>query len=173
VSLVQRQNALYKYFCGEKTREKYAQLLVGIRMSKRELAQILEQQEWHDRTRWNEDGTRTPTSSAHVANAAATTINGGGEGKERKKRRSVFPAEEEEEEKEEKPVSPGATFLKEEEYFDAGEEEEDDDDEEEEEDDESAKLLREIATSLRALETKVDALIVARSTEKNSKKKKC
>ena len=145
-------------------------------MSKRELAQILEQQEWHDRTRWNEDGTRTPTSSAHVvavANVAATTINGGGEGKERKKRRSVFPAEEEEEEKEEKPVSPGATFLKEEEYFDAGEEEEGDDEEEEEEDDESAKLLREIATSLRALETKVDALIVARSTEKNSKKKKC
>ena len=146
-------------------------------MSKRELAQILEQQEWHDRTRWNEDGTRTPTSSAHdvaVANVAATTINGG-EGKERKKRRRVFPAEEEEEEKEEKPVSPGATFLKEEEYFDAGEEEEEDDDDdgEEEEDDESAKLLREIATSLRALETKVDALIVARSTEKNSKKKKC
>ena len=144
-------------------------------MSKRELAQILEQQEWHDRTRWNEDGTRTPTSSARdvaVANAAATTINGG-EGKERKKRRSVFPAEEEEEEKEEKPASPGATFLKEEEYFDAGEEEEDDDDDDEEEDDESAKLLREIATSLRALETKVDALIVARSTEKNSKKKKC
>ena len=139
-------------------------------MSKRELAQILEQQEWHDRTRWNEDGTRTPTSSAHVvavANVAATTINGGGEGKERKKRRSVFPAEEEEEEKEEKPVSPGATFLKEEEYFDAGEEEE------EEEEEESVKLLREIATSLRALETKVDALIVARSTEKNSKKKKC
>ena len=142
-------------------------------MSKRELAQILEQQEWHDRTRWNEDGTRTPTSSAHdvaVANAAATTINGGGEGKERKKRRRVFPAEEEEE-KEEKPVSPGATFLKEEEYFDAGEEEGDDDDDDD--DDESAKLLREIATSLRALETKVDALIVARSTEKNSKKKKC
>jgi len=141
-------------------------------MSKRELAQILEQQEWHDRTRWNEDGTRTPTSSAHVANAAATTTINGEEGKERKKR-SVFPAEEEEEEKEEKPASPGATFLKEEEYFDAGEEEEDDYDDEEEEDDESAKLLREIATSLRALETKVDALIVARSTEKNSKKKKC
>ena len=121
-------------------------------MSKRELAQILEQQEWHDRTRWNEDG---------VAVAAAS----GGEGKERKKRRRVSAEEEEEEEKEEKPASP-ATFLKEEEYFDAGEEEE------EEEEEESVKLLREIATSLRALETKVDALSVARSTEKNSKKKK-
>ena len=132
-------------------------------MSKRELAQILEQQEWHDRTRWNEDG--TPSSEARVA---------GGEGKERKKRRRVFAEEEEEEEKEEKPASP-QTFLKEEEYFDAGEEEEDDDDDDDDEDDddESAKLLREIATSLRALETKVDALIVARSTEKNSKKKKC
>jgi hypothetical protein len=132
-------------------------------MSKRELAQILEQQEWHDRTRWNEDG--TPSSEARVAVAAATTTN---------KRRRVFAEEEEEEEKEEKPASP-QTFLKEEEYFDAGEEEEDDDDDDDDEDDddESAKLLREIATSLRALETKVDALIVARSTEKNSKKKKC
>ena len=120
-------------------------------MSKRELAQILEQQEWHDRTRWNEDG---------VAVAATKS----GEGKERKKRR-VFAEEEEEEEK---PASPG-TFLKEEEYFDAGEEENDD---EEDEEDESVKLLREIATSLQALETKVDALIAARSTEKNSKKKK-
>ena len=127
-------------------------------MSKRELAQILEQQEWHDRTRWNEDGT---PSSACVGAAAAAAL--GGEGRERKRRR-VF-AEEEEEEEEEKPASPG-TFLKEEEYFDAGEEEE------EEEEEESVKLLREIATSLRALETKVDALSVARSTEKNSKKKK-
>jgi hypothetical protein len=126
-------------------------------MSKRELAQILEQQEWHDRTRWNEDG--TPSSAFPVAAAS------GGEGKERKKRRRVSAEEEEEEEKEEKPASP-ATFLKEEEYFDAGEEEV------EEEEEESVKLLREIATSLRALETKVDALSVARSTEKNSKKKK-
>ena len=130
-------------------------------MSKRELAQILEQQEWHDRTRWNQDGT---PSSAFDAVAAATTTSG--EGRERKRRR-VF-AEEEEEEEEEKPASPA---TKEEEYFDAGEEEDDDDDDDEE--DESVKLLREIATSLRALETKVDALIVARSTEKNSKKKKC
>jgi len=131
--------------------------LLSIVMSKRELAQILEQQEWHDRARWNEDGT---PSSARVGAAAAAL---GGEGRERKRRR-VFAEEEEEEEK---PASPG-TFLKEEEYFDAGEEENDDDEEE----DESVKLLREIATSLRALETKVDALIVARSTEKNSKKKK-
>ena len=154
-------HSFWSIFCGENTTKirasRVRNTLLSIVMSKRELAQILEQQEWHDRARWNEDGT---PSSARVGAAAAAL---GGEGRERKRRR-VFAEEEEEEEK---PASPG-TFLKEEEYFDAGEEENDDDEEE----DESVKLLREIATSLRALETKVDALIVARSTEKNSKKKK-
>ncbi len=52
------------------------------RMSKRELMQILEQQEWHDKSMWNENG---------------TPVNGVGS-----KRRRVLVEEEEEGKEEEK-----------------------------------------------------------------------
>ena len=121
------------------------------RMSKRELMQILEQQEWHDTSMWNENG---------------TPMNRVGS-----KRRRVEEEEEEEEEgkedeKEEKKAR--TTTTKEEEvYFEcAGQGEEKGKDDEIREEDVAAMLRREIVngfsnvlSKMAALEQKLDAIV--------------
>ena len=119
-------------------------------MSKRELMQILEQQEWHDKSMWNENG---------------TPVNGVGS-----KRRRVLVEEEEEgkeEEKKEEKARTRTTPTKEEEmYFDAGEGEENENDDEVREEDVAAMLRREIVngfsnvlSKMAALEQKLDAIV--------------
>ena len=120
------------------------------RMSKRELMQILEQQEWHDKSMWNENG---------------TPVNGVGS-----KRRRVLVEEEEEgkeEEKKEEKARTRTTPTKEEEmYFDAGEGGENGNDDEVREEDVAAMLRREIVngfsnvlSKMVALEKKLDAIV--------------
>mgnify|MGYP001230646351 FL=1 len=119
------------------------------RMSKRELMQILEQQEWHDTSMWNENG---------------TPMNRVGS----KRRRGEEEEEEEgkEDEKEEKKAR--TTTTKEEEvYFEcAGEGEEKRKDDEIREEDVAAMLRREIVngfsnvlSKMAALEQKLDAIV--------------
>ena len=119
-------------------------------MSKRELMQILEQQEWHDTSMWNENG---------------TPINRGGS-----KRRRVEEEEEEEEGKEDEKEEKKArtTPTKEEEvYFEcAGEGEEKGKDDEVSEEDVAAMLRREVVNGFQnvmskmvALEQKLDAIV--------------
>ena len=120
------------------------------RMSKRELMQILEQQEWHDKSMWNENG---------------TPINRVGS-----KRRRVEEEEEEEEGKEEEKEEEKArtrTTKEEEVYFEcAGEGEEKGKDDEVSEEDIAAVLRREIVngfsnvlSKMAALEQKLDAIV--------------
>jgi hypothetical protein len=120
------------------------------RMSKRELMQILEQQEWHDKSMWNENG---------------TPINRVGS-----KRRRVEEEEEEEEGKEEEKEEEKArtrTTKEEEVYFEcAGEGEEKRKDDEIREEDVAAMLRREIVngfsnvlSKMAALEQKLDAIV--------------
>ena len=120
------------------------------RMSKRELMQILEQQEWHDASMWNENG---------------TPMNRVGS-----KRRRVEEEEEEEEGKEDEKEEKKArtTTTKEEEvYFEcAGEGEEKRKDDEIREEDVAAMLRREIVngfsnvlSKMAALEQKLDAIV--------------
>ena len=127
------------------------------RMSKRELMQILEQQEWHDKSMWNENG---------------TPINRVGS-----KRRRVEEEEEEEEEgKEEKEEEKARTrTTKEEEvYFEcAGEGEEKGKDDEVSEEDIAAVLRREIVNGFSnvlfkmvALEQKLDAIVANTTSNK-------
>ncbi|CAL6409534.1 unnamed protein product [Bathycoccus prasinos] len=118
-------------------------------MSKRELMQILEQQEWHDASMWNENG---------------TPMNRVGS-----KRRRVEEEEEEEgkeDEKEEKKAR--TTTTKEEDvYFEcAGEGEEKRKDDEIREEDVAAMLRREnvngfsnVLSKMAALEQKLDAIV--------------
>ena len=118
-------------------------------MSKRELMQILEQQEWHDASMWNENGTQMNRVGS--------------------KRRRVEEEEEEEgkeDEKEEKKAR--TTTTKEEEvYFEcAGEGEEKRKDDEIREEDVAAMLRREIVngfsnvlSKMAALEQKLDAIV--------------
>ena len=119
-------------------------------MSKRELMQILEQQEWHDTSMWNENG---------------TPINRVGS-----KRRRVEEEEEEEEGKEDEKEEKKArtTPTKEEEvYFEcAGEGEEKGKDDEVSEEDVAAMLRREVVNGFQnvmskmvALEQKLDAIV--------------
>lgn len=127
-------------------------------MSKRELTQILEQQEWHDRSMWNENG---------------TPINVLGS-----KRRRVLLVEEEEgkeEEKEEGKARTRTTTTKEEEvYFEcAGEGEENGKDDEVREEDVAAMLRREIVNGFQnvlsrmaALEKKLDAIVANTTSNK-------
>ena len=120
------------------------------RMSKRELMQILEQQEWHDASMGNENG---------------TPMNRVGS-----KRRRVEEEEEEEEGKEDEKEEKKArtTTTKEEEvYFEcAGEGEEKRKDDEIREEDVAAMLRREIVngfsnvlSKMAALEQKLDAIV--------------
>ena len=120
------------------------------RISKRELMQILEQQEWHDKSMWNENG---------------TPINRVGS-----KRRRVEEEEEEEEGKEEEKEEEKArtrTTKEEEVYFEcAGEGEEKGKDDEVSEEDIAAVLRREIVNGFSnvlfkmvALEQKLDAIV--------------
>jgi len=126
-------------------------------MSKRELTQILEQQEWHDRSMWNENG---------------TPINVLGS-----KRRRVLLVEEEgkEEEKEEEKARTRTTTTKEEEvYFEcAGEGEENGKDDEVREEDVAAMLRREIVNGFQnvlsrmaALEKILDAIVANTTSNK-------
>ena len=127
-------------------------------MSKRELTQILEQQEWHDRSMWNENG---------------TPINVLGS-----KRRRVLLVEEEEgkeEEKEEEKARTRTTTTKEEEvYFEcAGEGEKNGKDDEVREEDVAAMLRREIVNGFQnvlsrmaALEKKLDAVVANTTSNK-------
>jgi hypothetical protein len=119
-------------------------------MSKRELMQILEQQEWHDASMWNENG---------------TPMNRVGS-----KRRRVEEEEEEEEGKEEEKEEEKArtrTTKEEEVYFEcAGEGEEKGKDDEVSEEDIAAVLRREIVngfsnvlSKMAALEQKLDAIV--------------
>ena len=120
-------------------------------MSKRELMQILEQQEWHDKSMWNENG---------------TPINIVGS-----KRRRVEEEEEEEEEgkeNEKEEEKARTTTTKEEEvYFEcAGQGEEKGKDDEIREEDVAAMLRREIVngfsnvlSKMAALEQKLDAIV--------------
>ena len=119
------------------------------RMSKRELMQILEQQEWHDASMWNENG---------------TPMNRVGS-----KRRRVEEEEEEEgkeDEKEEKKARTRTT-KEEEVYFEcAGQGEEKGKDDEIREEDVAAMLRREIVngfsnvlSKMAALEQKLDAIV--------------
>ena len=119
-------------------------------MSKRELMQILEQQEWHDASMWNEN--RTPMNRVGS------------------KRRRVEEEEEEEEGKEDEKEEKKArtTTTKEEEvYFEcAGQGEEKGKDDEIREEDVAAMLRREIVngfsnvlSKMAALEQKLDAIV--------------
>ena len=119
-------------------------------MSKRELMQILEQQEWHAASMWNENG---------------TPMNRVGS-----KRRRVEEEEEEEEGKENEKEEEKArtTTTKEEEvYFEcAGQGEEKGKDDEIREEDVAAMLRREIVngfsnvlSKMAALEQKLDAIV--------------
>ena len=122
-------------------------------MSKRELMQILEQQEWHDASMWNENG---------------TPMNRVGS-----KRRRVEEEEEEEEEEEgkedekEEKKARTTTTKEEEVYFEcAGEGEEKRKDDEIREEDVAAMLRREIVngfsnvlSKMAALEQKLDAIV--------------
>ena len=126
------------------------------RMSKRELMQILEQQEWHDKSMWNENGTPMNVVGS--------------------KRRRVEEEEEEEgkeDEKEEKKAR--TTTTKEEEvYFEcAGEGEEKKKDDEVREEDVAAMLRREIVngftnvlSQMDALEKKLDAIVANTTSNK-------
>ena len=127
------------------------------RMSKRELMQILEQQEWHDKSMWNENG---------------TPINRVGS-----KRRRVEEEEEEEEGKEEEKEEEKArtrTTKEEEVYFEcAGEGEEKGKDDEVSEEDIAAVLRREIVNGFShalfkmvALEQKLDAIVANTTSNK-------
>ena len=126
------------------------------RMSKRELMQILEQQEWHDKSMWNENG---------------TPINRVGS-----KRRRVEEEEEEEGKEEEKEEEKARTrTTKEEEvYFEcAGEGEEKGKDDEVSEEDIAAVLRREIVNGFSnvlfkmvALEQKLDAIVANTTSNK-------
>ena len=119
------------------------------RMSKRELMQILEQQEWHDTSMWNENG---------------TPVNRVGS-----KRRRVEEEEEEEEEgkEEEKKEEKARTTKEEEVYFEcAGEGQEKGNNDEVREEDVAAMLRREIVngfsnvlSKMAALEQKLDAIV--------------
>ena len=126
-------------------------------MSKRELMQILEQQEWHDTSMWNENG---------------TPMNRVGS-----KRRRVEEEEEEEEGKEDEKEEEKArtTTTKEEEmYFEcAGEGEEKRKDDEIREEDVAAMLRREIVngftnvlSQMDALEKKLDAIVANTTSNK-------
>ena len=127
------------------------------RMSKRELMQILEQQEWHDASMWNENG---------------TPMNRVGS-----KRRRVEEEEEEEEGKEEEKEEEKArtrTTKEEEVYFEcAGEGEEKGKDDEVSEEDIAAVLRREIVNGFSnvlfkmvALEQKLDAIVANTTSNK-------
>ena len=115
-------------------------------MSKRELMQILEQQEWHDKSMWNENG---------------TPINVVGS-----KRRRVEEEEGKENEKEEEKARTRTT-KEEEVYFECtGEGEEKGKDDEVSEEDVAAMLRREIVngfsnvlSKMVALEQKLDAIV--------------
>ena len=120
-------------------------------MSKRELMQILEQQEWHDKSMWNKNG---------------TPINVVGS-----KRRRVEEEEEEEEEgkenEKEEEKARTRTTKEEEVYFECtGEGEEKGKDDEVSEEDVAAMLRREIVngfsnvlSKMAALEQKLDAIV--------------
>jgi hypothetical protein len=127
------------------------------RMSKRELMQILEQQEWHDKSMWNENGTPMNVVGS--------------------KRRRVEEEEEEEEGKEDEKEEEKArtTTTKEEEmYFEcAGEGEEKKKDDEVREEDVAAMLRREIVngftnvlSQMDALEKKLDAIVANTTSNK-------
>ena len=123
-------------------------------MSKRELTQILEQQEWHDLSMWNENG---------------TPINVLGS-----KRRRVLLVEEEEGKEEEKARTRTTTTKEEEVYFEcAGEGEENGKDDEVREEDVAAMLRREIVNGFQnvlsrmaALEKKLDAIVANTTSNK-------
>ena len=118
-------------------------------MSKRELMQILEQQEWHDTSMWNENG---------------TPINRVGS-----KRRRVEEEEEEEGKEEEKKEEKARmrTTKEEEVYFEcAGEGQEKGNNDEVREEDVAAMLRREVVNGFQnvmskmvALEQKLDAIV--------------
>ena len=127
------------------------------RMSKRELMQILEQQEWHDASMWNENG---------------TPMNRVGS-----KRRRVEEEEEEEEGKEDEKEEKKArtrTTKEEEVYFEcAGQGEEKGKDDEIREEDVAAMLRREIVngfsnvlSKMAALEQKLDAIVANTTSNK-------
>ena len=125
------------------------------RMSKRELMQILEQQEWHDKSMWNENG---------------TPINRVGS-----KRRRVEEEEEERKEEEKEEEKARTRTTKEEEvYFEcAGEGEEKGKDDEVSEEDIAAVLRREIVNGFSnvlfkmvALEQKLDAIVANTTSNK-------
>ena len=126
-------------------------------MSKRELMQILEQQEWHDKSMWNENGTPMNVVGS--------------------KRRRVEEEEEEEEGKEDEKEEEKArtTTTKEEEmYFEcAGEGEEKKKDDEVREEDVAAMLRREmgngftnVLSQMDALEKKLDAIVANTTSNK-------
>ena len=126
------------------------------RMSKRELMQILEQQEWHDKSMWNENGTPMNVVGS--------------------KRRRVEEEEEEEGKEDEKEEEKArTTTTKEEEmYFEcAGEGEEKKKDDEVREEDVAAMLRREIVngftnvlSQMDALEKKLDAIVANTTSNK-------
>ncbi|CAL6411235.1 unnamed protein product [Bathycoccus prasinos] len=125
-------------------------------MSKRELMQILEQQEWHDKSMWNENGTPMNVVGS--------------------KRRRVEEEEEEEGKEDEKEEEKArTTTTKEEEmYFEcAGEGEEKKKDDEVREEDVAAMLRREIVngftnvlSQMDALEKKLDAIVANTTSNK-------
>ena len=127
-------------------------------MSKRELMQILEQQEWHDKSMWNENGTPMNVVGS--------------------KRRRVEEEEEEEEEgkedEKEEEKARTTTTKEEEMYFEcAGEGEEKKKDDEVREEDVAAMLRREIVngftnvlSQMDALEKKLDAIVANTTSNK-------